>query len=86
MRRLIAVDFVEHEADGIVRILTDVERQAAVLERTRIVGVAIDQLSERRDLVRVGAELDDDHIGQRVPPDYVVAPAIMVDPSLDDNG
>jgi hypothetical protein len=35
--------------------------------------MAIDQLGERRDLARLGAELDDDHIGHRVLPAYGAA-------------
>jgi hypothetical protein len=37
------------------------------------VGVAIDQLGECLDLVRLGTELDDDHIGHRVLPGRVLA-------------
>jgi hypothetical protein len=63
VRRLVPVGFVEHEAARILRVLADVERKAVVFQRARVVGVPVDQLGERLDLVRLGAELDDDHIG-----------------------
>lgn len=62
-RRFIPAGFVEYEAAGIVRVLADVERRAAVFQLARAVGMAVDQLSERLDLVGLGPELDDDHIG-----------------------
>jgi hypothetical protein len=68
VRGLDAVRLVKHEAGGIVGILADVECQAAVLERARVVGMAVDHLRERLDLVRLGPELHDDHISHGKPP------------------
>jgi hypothetical protein len=55
VRRLVPIGLAEHEAAGVLRVLADVEREAAVLP-ARVVGVAVDQPGERLDGLR--PELD----------------------------